>query len=264
MKTEQQGIGSLKNRKRGCLKTALCIIGFSIFFMITCVQNAINRKERMDDNREKYMADSYDNMTSSDELPTLSIFTPPDSWDNYNIADAFTISVPPTMELRRNDDQYTEKVKDVNWYGYKINTNIVVFQQKGLAKEDKEAYNTYCRVMIDLHKGSKGDFVKATNFEELSVEDVKTFQDLAKQSAAPFKIIDSPKVRYVDIGSVYGVQVEYLREGQMSKNTHVAMYYLFNYDEYANITVSYSQKDALKWKADLSNVIKTFKWNIIK
>ena len=49
----------------------------------------------------------------------------------------------------------------------KIDLNNVVFQQKVLATNHLEVYNTYCRIMIVVEKGNSGDFAKSIDYEDL-------------------------------------------------------------------------------------------------
>jgi hypothetical protein len=257
---DRQEISDLqKNKMLGYLKVIFYIVGGIIVLTVTCVPK-FYRKERMAENREKYLAGYYDNMNGSGQVNTTSMFIPPPNWINYDIANTFTISVPPTVELRHESDLYSQGIKDIN----KTGSDIIVFQQKGLSQQTQEAFSTYCRIMIDVEKGSKDDFIKATKYEELTLDEIRFFQDQANLSSAKYKIIGTPKVRYIKLESIYGIELEYLREGEENKQTHVSTYYLFNYDEYATITLSYRYEDASIWEIDFSNVIRTFRWNIVK
>ena len=53
---------------------------------------------------------------------------------------------------------------------------------------------------------------------------------------------------------------DYVRTGSEDHRTCVNTYYFFNDDKMAQITLSYRQADASKWKEDFENVIRTFKW----
>lgn len=72
-----------------------------------------------------------------------SIETPSD-WFTYELNGAFTISIPPKMELRHDYDQYTQYLQNNN---LSISNADAVFQQVGLADMTSEGYNTYSRVM---------------------------------------------------------------------------------------------------------------------
>ena len=132
--------------------TGLCII-FALIFVQVIKQ--AKKYEAKQERKEKYMAGYYDNMSVKSslrgtelEVKPESKYIPPKDWSKYIISNSFSISVPNTIELRKLDDAYTQMVKDREWYGMKINLNNVVFQQKGLATNQPEAYKTYCRIMI--------------------------------------------------------------------------------------------------------------------
>ena len=78
----------------------------------------------------------------------------PGHWNTYEMDNVYRISLPPTVEIRKNADEYTQELISHNLY---INNNIIAFQQKGLSKIDKESLNTYCRIMLQYEHGAYGD-----------------------------------------------------------------------------------------------------------
>lgn len=221
-------------------------------------------KDQRKENLEKYKAGYYDNVTVKNKniVPnTTKNYVPPKNWTKYIIANAFSISVPPTVELRQSNDLYTKDIKKLSWHGHKINSNNVVFQQKGLSVNTPEAHQTYCRIIIDIQKGSLGEYPKFSDYEDLTIEDIHTFQELAKQNSYEYKILGQPEVRWIKIEDTYGIEVEYVRNGANNSRTHVCNYYFFNDNLFATIILSYRQDDIRKWETDFSNIIKTFKWN---
>lgn len=242
-------------------------IGIAV--MISCILMFINNysnytKKQRKENLEKTKLGYYDNITFKDthtELFETKDYVIPENWSKYIIANALFISVPPTVELRKNNDSYTKDIKNLNWHGHEINSNNVVFQQKGLSINTSEAHQTYCRIIIDIHKGRLGEYPESSYNEDLSIEDIHAFQELAKQNSYEYKILGQPKVRWIKIGKIYGIEVEYIRNGANNHNTHVSNYCFFNDSLFATITLSYRQGDKRKWETDFSNIIKTFKWN---
>lgn len=221
-------------------------------------------KEQRKENLEKYKAGYYDNVIVKNKKiePTeTKSYVSPKNWTKYIIANTFSISVPPTVELRKGGDSYTKEIKDLNWHGHKINSCNVVFQQKGLSINASEAHQTYCRIMIDVQKGDLGEYPKASDHEDLTIEDIHTFQELAKQNSYEYNILSQPEVRWVKIENAYGIEIEYVRNGANNSRTHVCNYYFFNDNVFAAITLSYRRGDTKEWETDFSNIIKTFKWN---
>ena len=251
-----------KNMKRHNYNIAIAIAISCILFLINGYHNYI--KDQRKENLEKYKAGYYDNVTVKNKniVPnTTKNYVPPKNWTKYIIANAFSISVPPTVELRQSNDLYTKDIKKLSWHGHKINSNNVVFQQKGLSVNTPEAHQTYCRIIIDIQKGSLGEYPKFSDYEDLTIEDIHTFQELAKQNSYEYKILGQPEVRWIKIEDTYGIEVEYVRNGANNSRTHVCNYYFFNDNLFATIILSYRQDDIRKWETDFSNIIKTFKWN---
>ena len=248
--------------KRHNYNIAIAITISCILFFINGYHNYI--KDKRKDNLEKYKAGYYDNVTVKNkniEPSTTKNYVPPKNWTKYIIANAFTISVPPTVELRKSNDSYTKDIKNLNWHGHKINSNNVVFQQKGLSVNTPEAHQTYCRIIIDIQKGSLGEYPKFSDYEDLTIEDIHTFQELAKQNSYEYKILGQPEVRWIKIEDTYGIEVEYVRNGANNSRTHVCNYYFFNDNLFAKIILSYRKADIRKCETDFSNIFKTFNWN---
>ena len=238
-----------------------------ILILIRSSYNKDSIKEAKKEILEKYKAGYFDNVAAKgDKIEPIGTksYVHPRDWTKYVIADVFSISVPPTVELRRENDPYTQKLKDVSRHGYTIDRNNVVFQQKGLSVNAPEAYQTYCRIIIDVEKGNSGEYPKSSEYEDLTLEDIRTFQELAKQSSYEYKVIGQPEVRWIKIENTYGIEVEYVRNGANDSRTHVSSYYFFNDHLLATIILSYRQEDTEKWETDFSNIIKTFEWNKVE
>lgn len=244
--------------KTGGLAALICI--FSLVF------SKIERAKRYEENGKKYLAGYYDDTRVKDGkvIPNeQSIFIPPKTWTNYEFSNAFTLSVPNTLELRNRDDRYTQEVKDISWRGYKIDLSKVVFQQKGLSVNAAEAFKTYSRIIIEHVKGQSGDFYKATEFEELGANDILYLQNQVEQDciATGFHVIGAADVRWIKIGNIYGLEVAYIRSGTENKRVQVYLYSFFNNNEKVTISLSYWLNDKDRWEKDFQNLIRTFAWN---
>ena len=242
------------------------IIGVLIFLGFQVVK-VVEKEKNKQEHKEKYLAGYYDNMSVKSSLLGTKLevepehrFIPPKDWSSYIISNSFSISVPNTVELRKVDDAYTQMVKDREWYGMKIDLNNVVFQQKGLSINQPEAYNTYCRIMIAIEKGNSGDYPSCSEYEDLDAETIRAFQSQASQSAGGFEVIGKPNVGWIRIENTYAIKVDYVRTGAEGHHTCVNTYYFFNNDKVTQLTLSYRQADADKWKEDFEYVIRTFKW----
>ena len=87
----------------------------------------------------------------------------------------------------------------------KMNLNNVVFQQKGLATNQPDAFKTYCRIMIAVDKGNPGDNPLSTDYEDLDTETICVFQNMASQSAGGFEVLGKPNVKWIRIEDTYAI-----------------------------------------------------------
>ena len=100
--------------KRHNYNIAIAIAISCILFLINGYHNYI--KDQRKENLEKYKAGYYDNVTVKNKniVPnTTKNYVPPKNWTKYIIANAFSISVPPTVELRQSNDLLSEVTKRV-------------------------------------------------------------------------------------------------------------------------------------------------------
>lgn len=210
----------------------------------------------------------YNKNTSTKVQPweplELVAYIPPEDWTKYVIGDDFYICVPPTIELRKSDDLYTQEISNSTWSGYAINTSNPVFQQKGVAVKKSVAFQTCCRIILDIQRGKPGDFLKSSEYVDLTENQIYAFQEDARMSILDpkFRDISQPIVRWIRIENLYGIRVEYIRKGYENFYIHVCHYRFFNYDKIAHIILLYRQSESYKWEKDFNNVIKTFKWKM--
>lgn len=74
-------------------------------------------------------------------------------------------------------------------------------------------------------KRKSREYPKFSDYEDLTIEDIHTFQELAKQNSYEYKILGQPEVRWIKIEDTYGIEVEYVRNGANNSRTHVCNYY---------------------------------------
>lgn len=207
------------------------------------------------------LKDYYDNVTISKPYIINDLLKQP-QWNSYIIANSFHISVPNTVELRGKYDVSTQAERNNDWYCQKIDSNSVVFQQKGLSNAEDDSFNTYCRIMIAFEQNSKGSFPISTDKITLDEETISAFQAQAAKSAGMFIILGKPTVKWVKFDDTYAIEVKYVRTGVEEHRTCVSTYYFYNDDKLVQITLSYREADKDKWEKDFEKVAKTFKWVI--
>ena len=199
--------------------------------------------------------------TSKQSVPVklLPSFIPPKGLGYYAINDnAFSISVPPILELRHEYDGYTRQLQEL---GFVYNADVVIFQQKGLSHKEKDAYESYCRIIIQHTLGYAGDFLYSYETEYIDQETKSFLKDLVLSELGPYTLIDDPDYGWICIDSMNAIEIKYRRSGSNENTTACTMYLLFNYDEMVKMIVSYREQDQSTWLPDLDNVIKTFRWN---
>lgn len=183
-----------------------------------------------------------------------------DDWTQYVINhNAFTISIPNTMELRHEYDQYTKLLQKM---GRVCDSDIIVFQQKGLSNTKVDNIdNHYCRIMIRHIKGNADDFLKSNETENINLETKAFLRELVvSELGLTFKLLGEPTYNWIDINGQKAIEIKYRRNGNNDNTTFCTMYLLFNYDEMVKMTISYREQEKDLWLPDMDNVIRTFKW----
>ncbi len=100
--------------------------------------------------------------------------------------------------------------------------------------------------------------MKADEKEELSIEDIRYFQELV--NTGQYELLGKPEVCWIRIGKIYALNIKYEREGEENYHTNVNTYLLFNDDQNVVITLSYRREDESLWKEELEAAISSFKW----
>ena len=242
---------SAKNYVYGGL--ILLVIGI---FINACPKNTIDDYEMMP--VDEIPINTAYMVKPSQAVVSLPKFQAPESWTKYIIDNgAFSISVPNTVELRNDYDEYTKLLKGI---GIAYNSDAVVFQQKGLSAKSPDAYKQYCRIMIQHIVGNKGDFLLYNQTERIDNETKEFFRGIVDAELGGFKALKEPTYKWIDINGIKAVEIKYRRSGTDNNTTACTLYLLFNDDEAVKMIVSYREKDKSLWLPAFDNIIKTFKW----
>lgn len=209
-----------------------------------------NKKKEI---RERYFSGYYDDVTI-----TKHNFQTKD-WDTYMMHGVFSIKIPPSMEVKNSNEIHIPDEYDLINKRRRIKSMPIIFTQKGLAAKDSSAFNTYCRIIIEIEEGQKGDFYKPDEKEELSIEDIRYIQNSVNTGI--YKLLGTPEVRWIKIRNIYALNIEYNREGMYNYHTKVNTYLLFNDSKSITLTLSYRREDENLWKKDFETIISTFQWN---
>lgn len=190
---------------------------------------------------------------SSGQIPT--------NWSRYDGGTAYSIAVPPTVELRDARDAYSQALRRLN---LNYNGGGIVFQQKGLARQEQAAYNKYCRIMIQYVHGSYGEYLNSTETEVLDSEWEEVLDQLVHNNiGSAARLIGNYTYKWATINSAKCIQIDYRRTGSNFDATIpvVCRMAIFqNNNEMVMMTLSYREIEAGLWKADFEKAFKSFRW----
>lgn len=172
------------------------------------------------------------------------------------------------MELRREDDTYTQILNDIKGSitGFQITStsnNRVVFQQAGLSTNKHEYKAKYCRILID-HYTCKGEYVPCSGDKlELSEEYftngiVAIYKDCEKTNTPLLEVLSNDTLTIANSPST---RIIYKRQGLNGASpVIVAIYTIFNYNEYVRLTISFRETEQDIWMKDLVKARSSFRW----
>ena len=228
------------------------VIIISVAVTYLSVELGTSSANRQEEIRERYKAGYYhEPYLWKDETATRD-------WNSYRFKNAFRIKVPHTMELKEDSKIYPPNAHDYLNREFRIKDTPITFSQKGLKEREPTAFDTYCRIIIDVEEGKRGDYLKPDEKEKLSMEDIRALQ--RSVNAGKYRIIGDPNVCWSKIGSIYALTIEYIREGEEGYRTKVRNYQLFNDDKVVTISLSHHLEDVDKWEDDLTKSISSFEW----
>jgi hypothetical protein len=199
-------------------------------------------------------------------LSTLQVIA--QEWNTYQYQDKYSISVPSTIELRRENDTYTQLLNDIqgNIIGFQVTStsnNRVIFQQVGLSTNKHEYKTKYCRILIDYytcedeHVPCSGDKLELN--EEYFINGMIAIQQDCENTKTPLINIISNDT--TTIANSPATKIIYRRQGYNGASpVIVAIYTIFNYDEYVRFTLAFRETEQDIWMKDLVKARNSFRW----
>jgi ribosomal protein L22 len=185
----------------------------------------------------------------------------PDTWRTYNVGNQYEISVPPTVELKRSYDEYTQLQKK---YNIPTNDEVVIFQQEGLSRRTQTALNKYCRVIIQYISGNYGDFLTKTETDALNYEYAALFQEMVTAEIGPAsRQMGDISYCWKEIRDQKFIEITYKRTGidfDASIPVKCKLCLFQNNNEMVKMIFSYREKEADIWAKDFELVLKSFLW----
>lgn len=203
-------------------------------------------------------------------------------WPSYSFPNVFSISIPPTMEMRNDlsitgkminafhDSQIFQMMCDECDLFYE--KSQIVFQPLGMNSNNRqvvtEATATYARILFDF---GYSDGVSQRDIRKMTRSDFKEYDEIVgKQYQTEYecmndflnreaKLIWHPSKK-MKINGKYCIAIEYDRTG-LEGLVNVKKY-IFLYDgKEIDVTMSYRESEKEKYADDFEKVIKSFKIN---
>lgn len=196
------------------------------------------------------------------------VITQSGEWQDYDFSN-FSISIPPTLELRTDSDAYTKVVDSIFKAHPILGTTVkhdIVFQQRGLSTNQHRFKSNYCRILIDYYQSNEqlpfsNDPYKFVNFNSAYFDAQK--EDIINECESEnIPVIQILSYDTLTIGGAPATEIHYLREGvNGNPPVLVAVYYVFNYKEYVRIIISFRNNEAGIWENDMAKALRSFSWN---
>ena len=195
----------------------------------------------------------------------------PLDWTEYQLNNkVLSIKIPPSVELRGIDDKYTKCIEDeytklldekyVNSIPKTLcDPEIVVFQQKGLSLNLKDAHQKYARILIEARTDAIGDYPQRyQKFNFLTKEDV---EDIVRRELIPGMVSSNIVYGWEKINGNQCFIITYVRTGyQGAPPVRCKICMLFNNSHYVRIIFSYRENEFKLWMKDFEKSLQTFRW----
>jgi len=167
-----------------------------------------------------------------------------------------SITLPPEMEIQSgNYKTLNDKLKEI----LGIESESVVFQQKGLNDFNKDGFSTYARIMIKTITSLPGTYpdLKKNKLSKKDLKDIeKELKDEIENSLSPMNIFITKwyPVATEDIDNFTSVKVRYDRQLGDNPEVEVEQYMIFNNDRIHIMTFSNRIEDRNEWTSVFNDV----------
>ncbi len=183
----------------------------------------------------------------------------PSDWAEYRFNNgAFSIKVPPTVELRGGNDRYTKIQSELGFYTHADNKSAV-FQQKGLSFNIPEARTKYARIMLLFYSDAPGTY--PSNNEQIGLiteQDVREMID--NELSSGMRAYDIKYGNEVVNGNQCFI-VHYTRTGVYgAPPVKCKICIFFNNRYFLKIVYSYRESECNLWAKDFEKCLQTFRW----
>ena len=179
------------------------------------------------------------------------------------------IELPDKLELQ---DSELNTVRRLTTQGNKDQVNVstssghITFQQKGLNADVKDAYNMYCRVIVEYFQEDRNDPTFGRGDQIVVDKDLlymvhEIVEENCNRSGTP--LIKILSVQPLSINGFPVLYYSYRRKGWEGKQPPVIVnvFRIFNRYESVTLTFSYREAERETWKSIHNNITKTFSFS---
>lgn len=180
-------------------------------------------------------------------------------WREHTLFDAFSISIPVTMEKQTQGSPYVKQ----KVYNNDIE-NVIIFNQKGLGNMDSKALEQYCRIMIGYYEDEEGELLGRDEMEHFDLDYYYMMDEVVDAEIGPIaKLIGVPSYEWVRINNANAIMITYKRTGADFDATIPVCCKILLFqdnDRMVKMVLAYREKEADLWKDDFEQVMRSFKW----
>lgn len=186
----------------------------------------------------------------------------------YTYNGKYRIELPDKLELQ---DSELNTIRRLTAQGNKAQVNVstssghITFQQKGLNADVKDAYNKYCRVIVeyfqeDMNEPTFGRGDQIVVDKDLLYMVHESVEENCNRSGTP--LIKILSVQPLTISGFPVLYYSYRRKGWEGKQPPVIVnvFRIFNRYESVTLTFSYRQAERETWKSIHDNITKSFRF----
>lgn len=186
----------------------------------------------------------------------------------YTYNGKYRLELPDKLELQ---DSELNTVRRLTAQGNKAMVNVntssgyITFQQKGLNADVKDAYNKYCRVIVEYFLEDRNNPTFGRGDQIVIDKDLlymvhENVEESCRRTGTPLMKIIS--VQPVTINGSPVIYYSYRRKGWEGKQPPVIVnvFRIFNRYESVTLTFSYREVEREMWKSIHDNITKSFRF----
>lgn len=194
-------------------------------------------------------------------LPKMETGADPNHWKTMTLYDAFSITVPSTVERQTKNSPYGRELASK---GVQLQEDLIIFNQKGLCDLKPEAKEQYCRIMINFIEGEQGDFLKRDQTKQLDWEYKQLLSEMVtNEISSNSRQIGSFNSEWVRVNNANAILVSYRRTGNnynASRPVNCKILLFQDDNRLVKMILSYREDEANLWTTDFEQVMRSFEW----